>query len=350
MKKKSLNVKKIILKKLLIKLNNPKIKKIYNVFSNNLNHFKNNTKVAVALSGGKDSLALAYLAKCYSIKNNIKFFFYHVDHGLRTESSIEASQLMRQMKFYDIKCKILKWKGAKPVSNIQSVARNKRYSLLNKECIKNNIKLLLTGHHIDDVYENFIIRLTRGSGLKGLISFYSIKAKDDRNLKILRPLYQFKKKELEYIWTNIFKFSINDSSNSNLNYKRVRIRKLLSNLKNEGLDESKFKLTMQNLLSAENSINNYVDENLQYNSYLGKNNIYVIKSDFFKEPSEIIFRSLSIILSKIGNSYYPPRGKNLQKLINSINSVKFKKATLSGCIIEKVNNSVKIYKENTKFR
>ena len=350
MKKKSLNAKKIIHKKLLIKLNNLKIKKIYSIFSNNLNNFKNISRVAVALSGGKDSLALAYLAKCYSIKNNIKFFFYHVDHGLRNESSIEASHLKRQMKYYDINCKIIKWNGTKPISNIQSIARKKRYSLMKKQCIKNNIQLLLTGHHIDDVYENFIIRLTRGSGLKGLISFYSIKAKDDKNLKILRPLYQFKKNELEYISTNIFKFSIHDSSNSNLSYKRIRIRKLLSNLKNEGLDENKLKLTMQNLSSTENSINHYVDKNLKYNSYLGKNNIYLIKSDFFKEPSEIIFRSLSIILGKIGNSYYPPRGKNLQNLINSIASVRFKKATLSGCIIEKVNNSVKIYKENAKIR
>ena len=52
-----------------------------------------------------------------------------------------------------------------------------------------------------------------------------------------------------------------------------------------------------------------------------------------------------MILKIIGNSYYPPRGKNVQNLIRSLNTKKFKKATLSGCIIEKVNNSIKIYKE-----
>ena len=83
MKKKSLNAKKIILKKLLKKLKKPKIKNIYNIFNNNLTNFKNSSKIAIALSGGKDSLALAYLAKCYSIKNNLKVYFYHVDHGLR---------------------------------------------------------------------------------------------------------------------------------------------------------------------------------------------------------------------------------------------------------------------------
>ena len=68
-----------------------------------------------------------------------------------------------------------------------------------------------------------------------------------------------------------------------------------------------------------------------------------------EEPFEIIFRSLSIILQKVGNTYYPPRGKNLQNLIHSLNTKKFKKTTLSGCIVEKVNNSIKIYKEKWKF-
>ena len=344
MKKKSLNAKKIILKKLLKKLKNPKIKNIYNIFNNNLSNFKNSSKIAIALSGGKDSLALAYLAKCYSIKNNLKVYFYHVDHGLRKESELEANQLRRQMKHYDINCKILKWRGPKPKSNIQSIARNKRYSLIKKECIKNKIQLLLTGHHIEDVYENFLIRLLRGSGLKGLISFYSIMSNDDKLLKIIRPLYEIKKKDLSYISSNVFNFFINDSSNTSLNFKRIRIRNLLLNLKEEGLDENKLKLTLTNLSSSEDTINYYVKKNLEYNTFLN-NNSYLVKSDFLKEPFEIIFRSLSIIFQKVGKTYYPPRGKNLQNLIRSLSSKKFKKTTLSGCIVEKVNNSIKIYKE-----
>ena len=344
MKKKSLNAKKIILKKLLKKLKNPKIKNIYNIFNNNLTNFKTTSKIAIALSGGKDSLALAYLAKCYSIKNNLKVYFYHVDHGLRKESKLEANQLKRQMKHYDINCKILKWKGPKPKSNIQSIARNKRYSLIKKECVINKIQLLLTGHHIEDVYENFLIRLLRGSGLKGLISFYSVMNNDDKSFKVIRPLYELKKKDLSYISSNVFNFSINDSSNTSLNFKRIRIRNLLFNLKEEGLDEEKLKLTLTNLSTSEETINYYVEKNLVHNAHFN-NNSYIVKSDFLKEPFEIIFRSLAIILQKVGNTYYPPRGKNLQNLIHSLNTKKFKKTTLSGCIVEKVNNSIKIYKE-----
>ena len=68
---------------------------------------------------------------------------------------------------------------------------------------------MLLGHHIDDIYENFFIRLLRGSGLKGLISFYSIETKNNKSFKILRPLKQIKKKELAYLSSLVFNFFIN---------------------------------------------------------------------------------------------------------------------------------------------
>ena len=79
------------------------------------------------------------------------------------------------LKKFNINCQILLWNSKKkPVSNIQSIARKNRYELLLNNCKKNNIKYLLVGHHIDDLYENFFIRLLRGSGLKGLTSFGKI--------------------------------------------------------------------------------------------------------------------------------------------------------------------------------
>ena len=90
-----------------------------------------------------------------------------VDHKLRKESSKEANSVCSILKKIDINCKVLNWHGKKPLKNIQSLAREKRYQLLVKECKKNNINNLLVGHHLDDMVENFIIRLTRGSGLKG---------------------------------------------------------------------------------------------------------------------------------------------------------------------------------------
>ena len=125
MKKKSLSAKKKIHNKLLIHLKNPLITKIYKEFEEFIKFNTNKSNLSIAISGGSDSLSLVYLSKCYSILNNVTVKFYHVDHKLRKESSKEAKQLNFLLKKFDINCKMLSWKGKKPKSNIQSVARKK---------------------------------------------------------------------------------------------------------------------------------------------------------------------------------------------------------------------------------
>ena len=124
-------------KKILSQLNQKKISKIYNEFSSSL---KIKEDLAVAVSGGPDSLALAYLTKCYSLKNKIKVKYYLVNHMLRKEATLEAETVKKILKKIDIHCTILNWNGKKPSRNIQATARDKRYSLLANECKKNNIK------------------------------------------------------------------------------------------------------------------------------------------------------------------------------------------------------------------
>ena len=157
MKKKSLSVKKKVHKKLLNYLNDPLIARVYKKFSKILILNNNINKIAVGVSGGPDSLALAYLAKCYSILNNVLVKFYHVNHNLRKESYDEAHEIKSNLKNFDIDCDILNWKGKKPNSNIQSTARFKRYSLISKYSLKNKVNCLLVGHHSEDLHENFLI-------------------------------------------------------------------------------------------------------------------------------------------------------------------------------------------------
>ena len=348
MKKKSLNAKKIIHKNLLNNLKNPKILKIYNEFKKCLfNNFKQK-KIAVAVSGGSDSLALSYFAKCFSILYKTEIKFYHVDHKLRKNSSKEALSLKLQLLQHDINCKILIWKGKKPKSNIQSIARTKRYDLIIKEIRKNKTNFILVGHHLDDLYENFLIRLSRGSGLKGLTSFSETKTKFNKNVVILRPLMKITKKDLKYVSKKVFGNFIDDDSNKNTNFKRIRIRNLINNLKNEGLDERKFNMTIRNLCDANSSINHYVNKNIKNNSRFLNNKLsYILNMNFFNQPHEIVFRSFSNVLNLVGQQYYPSRGKSINKILINIKlNNKIKKMTLSGCIIEKLNNSVLISREN----
>jgi len=251
MNPKNLSAQKKKHKKILSHLNQKKISKIYNEFSSSL---KVKEDLAVAVSGGPDSLALAYLTKCYSLKNKIKVKYYIVNHRLRKESSIESEIVRKVLKKIDIQCTILNWNGEKPSKNIQAIARDKRYFLLANECKKNDIKHLLLGHHLNDLLENFLIRITRGSGLNGLISFSNNTKYRDQNLNILRPLLNLEKKDLLYISKEVFNFFVKDPSNINKNYKRTRIRDLLYSLEKEGLDIKKLKLTINNLKDSDKSI------------------------------------------------------------------------------------------------
>ena len=151
----------------------------------------------VAVSGGPDSLSLAFLTKCYSIKNSVNFKYALVDHKLRKDSSLEAKKVVQILKKIGINCKILVWKGRKPNSNIQKIARNNRYRLLVKECNRFDAKTILLGHQMNELHENFFLRMTRGSGLKGLTSLGL--NSDFSKIKLLRPLINIPKKDLEFL-------------------------------------------------------------------------------------------------------------------------------------------------------
>jgi len=343
MKLKNLSAQNKNHKEILKHLNTKKISKIFKEFSSSLIIKED---LAVAVSGGPDSLALAYLAKCYSIKNKIKVKYFIVDHKLRKESSLEAKTVKKILKKIDINCKILKWNGKKPSTNIQAEARNKRYSLLTNECKKTGIKYLLLGHHINDLFENFFIRLVRGSGLKGLISFSKNTKYINKDPNILRPLLDLEKNDLLYISKKVFNFFVKDPSNNNEDYKRTRIRNLLRSLEKEGLDKKKLITTINNLKDSDKSIKFYVNRNIEKNSvFLKKKNIYILNYNFFDQSHEIIFRSLTTVIQRVGKNYYPVRGKSINKLVEGINTKSFSKVTLGGCFIDRINNSVLISKE-----
>jgi tRNA(Ile)-lysidine synthase len=344
MKKKSLNVKNKIHKKILKYLNNKKIFKIYKEFELFL---LNKGRFSVAVSGGPDSLALVFVAKCFSILNKIDIKYYLVDHRLRKNSSQEAKKVFLLLKKFDINCKILIWKGRKPKSNIQAIARNKRYYLLNNQCKKDKINYLTLGHHIDDMYENFLIRLLRGSGLKGLTSFGKNSEYKKNEVKLLRPLINLEKKDLIYLSKKIFNFYVEDPSNLNENFKRIRIRKLINLLESEGLDKKKLRLTINNLKDADQTIKFYIKNNIEVNSIFSKkDNTFLLNLNFFEQPHEIIFRSLLILMRSISKNYYAARGKSVTNLILRIKSKNFKKTTLGGCFFEKINETILISLEN----
>tara|TARA_B100000035_G_scaffold278377_1_gene257313 strand:- start:90 stop:1118 length:1029 start_codon:yes stop_codon:yes gene_type:complete len=323
------------------KLKNKRINNIYKKFEKSLDIKES---FIVAVSGGPDSLALAFLAKIYAIKYKLNSKFFIVDHKLRQESTNEANKVSKILKKFYINSKILTWKGKKPLNNVQSLARNKRYELLFSQCDKLKINNILLGHHLDDLFENFFIRILRGSGLKGLTSLEKKNRIGDKSL--LRPLLDQKKEDLEFLSKNVFNFFVKDPTNKNEKYQRIMIRNLIKKLQNEGLDKNKLLNTIKNLNYSNKVVDFYVNKNLKENTFFSKQKkILILNKRFFKQSFEITFRSLSDSIRLIGEKYYSVRGKKLVKIVDDIEKNSSFKVTLGGCIIEKVNQTVIISKE-----
>ncbi len=348
MKRKSLSAPKKTPNFYLTKLKDPQVKKLYKVFSNKLTSLDiGKKKIMVGVSGGADSLSILFFSQCYALKHKVKLYPVIIDHNLRKESSIEAKNLKFKLKKnFSINCKILKKKNIKISKNIQSSARDLRYDLFDKECRKNNIGYLLLGHHQNDMIENFFIRLLRGSGLKGLVSFDKY-VTDYNDIKIIRPFLSTPKKELININKKTFGFFVDDPSNNNDRFLRNRIRKLLKNLDKEGLNFDKFYLTLKNLSKSNQVIDFFVEKNVVENSkYFQKDEKIILNQSFFKNPDEIVLRSFMQVVQHISKKKNYPRGKKVLGLLDSIKfSHKNVKLTLSGCIIEKISDSVIIYPE-----
>ena len=341
MSQKNLNVSNKTHKFLLNKLKDKETFQFYKKFEKKLNL---NDNFIVAVSGGPDSLALCFLSKIYSIKKNIKVRYIHIDHRLRNNSSKEANFVKSLLKKISSNLEILTWIGKKPKSNIQSVARDKRYELLVNKAKKLKINNIVLGHHRDDLVENFFIRILRGSGLNGLISFDEIS--NQRNVYLIRPLLKYSKMDLIHITKKVFKDYVEDRSNKNDKFKRVKIRNFIKNLESEGLDKEKFDLTIKNLKFANETIKFFVEKNLKDNSIISNTNKSVIlNKNFFYQPEEVVFRSLTEVLKTVGKKYYPSRGKKVVNLIEQITNDNNFKTTLGNCIIKRVNSTIIVSKE-----
>ena len=343
MSQKNSNVPNKTHRHLLNKLKDKRTFQIYKEFEKKI---LLNQNFIVAVSGGPDSLALVFLSKIYSIKKSLEVKYFIVDHKLRQNSTLETKFVKNILKKYSINLNILNWTGKKPNSNVQSIARKNRYRLLINAAKKLKIHNLLTGHHLNDLYENFFLRILRGSGLKGLVSF------DEKThyqgINLIRPLIYFEKKDLTYITNKVFVSYVKDPYNYNEKFTRVRVRKLIENLKLEGLDKKKLSLTIKNLKYTNEIAKFYIKKNLEINSSYFKNkNSIILNKEFLNQPYEITFRSLMEVIKLVGDQYYNVRGKKLENIIELIIKSKNSplKVTLGNCIVKKVNNSIIVSKE-----
>lgn len=218
---------------------------------------RKNDCIVVATSGGPDSMCLLHLLCELKQELNLKLIVAHVNHNLREASKMEASFVQKVCEENNLIYEYLEIKDYGQ-ENIEQAARLKRYNFFDELVHTYHAKYLMTAHHGDDLMETILMRLTRGSSLKGYAGFKKEYEKD--NYKVVRPLItQTKQEIIEYMDNLGLKYFI-DESNFSDKYTRNRYRKnILPFLKQEDPQvHHKYLKFSEELISVNNFLETYI--------------------------------------------------------------------------------------------
>lgn len=184
-------------------------------------------RVAVAVSGGSDSMALLHLVRQWSRmpQGPKELFALTVDHGLRNGSAAESEQVGRWCAALGVPHVTLPWLGEKPKTGIQAKARKVRYDLLAQWCRTHSVPILMTGHTADDQAETVYMRQQRTSSLKSLAAIWP--ENEWLGVRLLRPLLNTRRESLQAYLRDRGEAWLNDPSNDNPEFERVRVRRAL---------------------------------------------------------------------------------------------------------------------------
>lgn len=180
-------------------------------------------RLGLAVSGGPDSLALLLLAEA-ALPGRVEVAT--VDHGLRPESASEAARVLELCAGHGIPCEMLEVK-VQP-GNLQGQARLARYRALGDWVTRRKLTALATAHHADDQAETLIMRLNRASGIGGLAGVRERTNVPGTELVLLRPLLTWRRQELFDFVAEAGLLPVQDPSNDDDRFDRVRIRKALA--------------------------------------------------------------------------------------------------------------------------
>ena len=289
-----------------------------------------NAPVAVAVSGGADSLALALLAAAWARRAGRELVTLTVDHGLRSESRREAAQVHRWLTQRGIAHRTLRWRGAKPISNLQATARQARYDLLGRWCLRHGVGHLLLGHQLEDQAETFLMRAGRGSGVDGLAGIAPVN--EAFGLTLIRPLLGIPRARLEATLSAAGQTWIEDPSNRDPRFQRSRVRAALALLAPEGLAASRFADTAARMAQVRAALDSATADLASRAVQLDPGGYaWLDVATLSAAPVEIGLRLLARLVMTVGGAQLPPRLERLERLYAELIGHEFRGRTLAGC-------------------
>ncbi|MES2677153.1 MAG: tRNA lysidine(34) synthetase TilS [Pseudomonadota bacterium] len=313
---------------------------IYRIFSNKLPK-----KIVVAVSGGLDSMALLLLFKNVFHKK-IEILCLTVDHNIRQNSHLDARFVADFCAQNSLNCTILKsYLTNPPEVDIEGSLREVRYNLLTEFCIQNQIKHLFVAHHQQDLAENFLIRLFRGSGIDGLAAMSEITKLNKINL--VRPLLEFSKTDLQqYLQAKKINW-VEDETNQDEKFLRNKIRKFLQTLPDFAIINSRISLASTAILEAKNILEKQTKKQFPQIFETNKNDLVLDVKKFAKLEKSTATRYLALAFMKLSARVYKPRLKKLERIYWLIIENKLaKKEQFYGCQLNKLSDDKIIISKN----
>ena len=294
--------------------------------------------IAVAVSGGSDSLALMHLLRGFAQQRKSRsLVVLTVDHGLRKFSARDAKQVAAWAKQAGLKAKILTWTGAKPKSGIEAAAREARYRLMGEWLTRHKIDTLFVGHTGDDQAETFLLRLARGSGLDGLAAMRTNApwpVPGFAGLGVMRPLLALRRDQLRAHLKSLQQPWLNDPMNDDPAFDRVKIRKVLVALADAGLTAERIASAAAHLARARESLEIVTEAVLARAVRTGEGGVLLDPAVLAGAPREVGLRALAAVLMAVSGQAYRPRFESLVRLFDQIGGGRFGAgATLHGCHI-----------------
>ena len=300
------------------------------------------SKVALAVSGGPDSMALAFCVKRWAQRACVAFI---VEHGLREESAAEAAQVKERLQNLGIPTEILPWKHDDRPKRLHEKAREARYGLLTEACHRQGASDLLLAHHKGDQAETILMRLAKGSGIDGLAGISAISERS--GIRLLRPFLFLSKERLKATCEAAGIVPVTDPSNASEKYARGRLREIMPLLASEGLTTESLLNLGARAREAKEALDHATQQFLKTAAQTEPWGIVRLDRSCLRAvPRAIALRALAASLRYVHDDAYPPEHASLSSLLNAIVAKEGETArTLYGCIASVAEKKVTLLRE-----
>jgi tRNA(Ile)-lysidine synthase len=303
--------------------------------------------LALAVSGGPDSLAMMHLAACWAASRASapKLTVLTVDHGLRAASRDEAALVARHASRLGLPHAILNWqqKEARGAS-LQARARVARYDLMAAYCHAQGIPALLTAHTLEDQAETFVMRLKRGSGIDGLAAIPE--RGNWAGIAVLRPLLDVAKARLVATLEEAGIDFVSDPSNADPSFERVRVRRSTAALTALGLTSEAIALSARRLRRARAALDAAAQDFLAARSEMNEAGYASIERNALTAAQpEIALRALAHLIGAVGGGETPLQLAKLEALLAGLQARPDRTHTLGRCRLEMSSGRLGIFRE-----